>query len=119
MLWILETTFRKVFDDPDYKASVLKAKGHWKYVQCGGVEECGKFKQAMLELGAKYTARVHLRISVGSPDRTTPSLSIWIAMDGRSVSPCGVSREIVSRVGNRLTNLTHHSVSKIRDCRIV
>jgi len=51
---ILQTTFRKVFDDPDYKASVLKAKGYWEYVQYGGVEECAKFKQAMLDLGAKY-----------------------------------------------------------------
>ena len=51
---ILQSSFKKVFDDPDYKASVEKAKGHWEYVQYGGVEECGKFKQAMLELGAKY-----------------------------------------------------------------
>jgi len=51
---VLQTTFRKVFDDPDYKDSVLKSKGYWEYVQYGGVEECAKFKQAMLDLGAKY-----------------------------------------------------------------
>jgi tripartite-type tricarboxylate transporter receptor subunit TctC len=51
---MLQTSFRKVFDDPEYKETVLKAKGHWEYVKYGGVEECGKFKQAMLELGSKY-----------------------------------------------------------------
>jgi tripartite-type tricarboxylate transporter receptor subunit TctC len=51
---ILQTTFRKVFDDPDYKASVLQAKGHWEYVNYGGVEECATFKQAMLDLGERY-----------------------------------------------------------------
>ncbi|NIA69203.1 hypothetical protein HBA54_11440 [Pelagibius litoralis] len=51
---MLQSTFRKVFEDPDYKASVLKGKGHWEYVNYGGVEECGKFKQAMLSLGAQY-----------------------------------------------------------------
>jgi len=51
---ILQSSFRKVFDDPEYKESVISSKGHWEYVQYGGVEECGKFKQAMLELGAKY-----------------------------------------------------------------
>lgn len=51
---VLQSSFRKVFDDPEYKESVEKAKGHWEYVQYGGVEECAEFKQAMLELGAKY-----------------------------------------------------------------
>jgi tripartite-type tricarboxylate transporter receptor subunit TctC len=53
---MLQTSFRKVFDDPEYKDSVEKAKGHWEYVKFGGVEECGKFKKDMLELGAKYKA---------------------------------------------------------------
>ncbi len=51
---VLQTSFRKVFDDPDYKATVLKRKGHWEYVNYGGVEECAKFKQSMLDLGAQY-----------------------------------------------------------------
>lgn len=51
---ILDATFKKVFEDPDYKASVLKAKGHWEYVNYGGIEECGKFKEAMLRLGKQY-----------------------------------------------------------------
>ncbi len=51
---VLQSSFRKVFDDPDYKAAVVKAKGHWEYVNYGGVEECAKFKQSMLDLGAQY-----------------------------------------------------------------
>ena len=51
---VLQSTFKKVFDDADYKAAVTKAKGHWEYVNYGGVAECGEFKQAMLDLGARY-----------------------------------------------------------------
>ena len=51
---VLQASFQKVFSDPDYKDSVIKSKGHWEYVNYGGVEECAKFKKAMLELGAKY-----------------------------------------------------------------
>ena len=51
---ILESSFKKVFDDPEYKESVIKTKGHWEYVNYGGIEECAAFKQAMLDLGAKY-----------------------------------------------------------------
>ena len=38
---------------------------------------------------------VHLGISVGSLERTTPSMSSWIASEGRYVSPSGVSHIIV------------------------
>lgn len=51
---ILENSFKKVFDDPDYKAAVLAGKGHWEYVNYGGIEDCAKFKTAMLELGERY-----------------------------------------------------------------
>jgi len=51
---VLQSSFKKVFEDPDYKASVLKGKGHWEYVNYGGIDECAEFKAAMLELGAKY-----------------------------------------------------------------
>ena len=50
----LQTSFRKVFDDPDYKASVLGANGYWEYINHGGVAECAKFKEAMLALGERY-----------------------------------------------------------------
>jgi hypothetical protein len=33
---------------------VLKSKGFWEYVNYGGIEECAKFKNAMLTLGKKY-----------------------------------------------------------------
>ena len=51
---VLQSSFKKVFEDPEYRQVVEKAKGHWEYVNYGGIEECGKFKQAMLDLGAKY-----------------------------------------------------------------
>ena len=47
---------------------------------------------------------VHLGISLGSPERTTPSISPWIPSEGRSVSPSGVSQKSVS---NALAGLTH------------
>ncbi len=50
----LQSSFRKVFEDPEYREVVENAKGHWEYVNYGGVEECAEFKQSMLELGAKY-----------------------------------------------------------------
>jgi len=51
---LLQSTHRKVFDDPAFKTAYLELGGAWEYVSHGGVEECAKFKAAMLELGAKY-----------------------------------------------------------------
>jgi len=51
---VLQSSFQKVFEDPEYRQVVEKAKGHWEYVNYGGVEECAAFKQSMLDLGAKY-----------------------------------------------------------------
>jgi putative tricarboxylic transport membrane protein len=51
---LLQTSFKKVFDDPAFKEAYLEARGNWEYVNYGGVEECAKFKQAMLELGARF-----------------------------------------------------------------
>ena len=51
---LLQTSFRQVFDDPDYKASVLGSNGFWEYINYGGVEECAAFKDAMLSLGERY-----------------------------------------------------------------
>ena len=50
----LQSSFRKVFDDPAFKEAYLKAKGNWEYVNYGGVEECATFKASMLELGEQY-----------------------------------------------------------------
>src|SRR5690606_4969685 len=54
----------------------------------------------------------HLGISVGSPERTTPSISPWIPSEGRSVSPSGVSPKIVSWTRNALTSLAQGFVSE-------
>lgn len=51
---VLQSSFKKVFDDPEYRQVVEDAKGHWEYVNYGGIEECAEFKESMLELGAKY-----------------------------------------------------------------
>ena len=54
----LQTSFRKVFDDPDYQAAVVKAKGNLEYINHGGVEDCAAFKKSMLELGERYKAHL-------------------------------------------------------------
>ena len=51
---ILQTSFRKVFDDPAYKEAVIGARGHWEYVNYGGVDECAAFKTDMLALGERF-----------------------------------------------------------------
>jgi hypothetical protein len=52
----LQTSFRKVFDDPEYKEAVEKAKGHWEYINYGGVEECARYQKSILEIGERYKA---------------------------------------------------------------
>ena len=51
---MLQSSFREVFDDPEYKASVLGSNGYWEYINHGGVAECAEFQQAMLALGERY-----------------------------------------------------------------
>lgn len=51
---MLQDSFAKVFEDPEFKPAVLKAKGHWEYVNKGGPDECKKFVKDMLELGERY-----------------------------------------------------------------
>ena len=59
---------------------------------------------------------VHLGTSVGPSERTTPSISPWIPSEGRSVSPSGVSPEIVSRARRALTcsvrRVRHHELHR-------
>jgi hypothetical protein len=57
---------------------------------------------------------VHFGMSVGSPERTTPSISPWIASAGRSVSPSGVSQESVSRDSEVLTGRLDHFDQRLR-----
>ncbi len=50
----LQASFRKVFDDPDFKPAILKAKGVWEYINFGGPEECGKYAADIARLGARF-----------------------------------------------------------------
>ena len=51
---ILQTTFREVFDDPDYKEAVTRLGGFWEYVNYGGVEECEAYVAKILEIGERF-----------------------------------------------------------------
>lgn len=51
---VLARTFKETFDDPALLEAYVAAKGTPEYLNYGGIEECEAFKQAMLELGAKY-----------------------------------------------------------------
>ena len=51
---VLTRTFRETFDDPKLLEAYVAAKGTPEYLNYGGIEECAAFKQAMLDLGAKY-----------------------------------------------------------------
>jgi len=50
----LQDTFKATFDDPALLEAYVAAKGTPEYLNYGGVDECGAFMKAMLELGAKY-----------------------------------------------------------------
>lgn len=51
---VLTRTFRETFDDPALLEAYVAGRGTPEYLNYGGVEECGDFMKAMLELGAKY-----------------------------------------------------------------
>jgi tripartite-type tricarboxylate transporter receptor subunit TctC len=51
---VLQESFRKAFDDPAYKEAVLKAKGHWEYINYGGVEECAQYVKDIRAIGEKF-----------------------------------------------------------------
>ena len=51
---VLTRTFKQAFDDPRLLAAYVKSKGRPEYLNYGGIEECEKFKSAMLTLGEKY-----------------------------------------------------------------
>ncbi|MBS0124189.1 Bug family tripartite tricarboxylate transporter substrate binding protein [Thetidibacter halocola] len=50
----LQETFAETFEDPALLEAYVASGGAPEYLRMGGVEECAKFKAAMLELGAKY-----------------------------------------------------------------
>lgn len=51
---VLQDTFKATFEDPALLEAYVANGGTPEYLSYGGVEECGAFMQAMLELGAKY-----------------------------------------------------------------
>ena len=51
---ILQDTARKVFDDPDFKAAVLKAKSPWEFIDYGGIPECEKYVKEIIEIGNEF-----------------------------------------------------------------
>jgi len=50
----LESSFKKVFADPDFKKAVKKAKGNWEYVNYGGIKECQEYTKDILEIGERF-----------------------------------------------------------------
>ncbi len=51
---ILQSTFKQVFADPEFKKAVLKARGFWEYVNYGGIEECAEYTKNILEIGEQF-----------------------------------------------------------------
>ncbi len=51
---ILQDTFKQVFDDPEFITAYKKAKGEMAYLNPGGIEDCKKYTDAILEIGERY-----------------------------------------------------------------
>lgn len=51
---VLNSTFKATFDDPALMEAYIASKGQPEYLQYAGLEECEAFKQAMLEMGARF-----------------------------------------------------------------
>ena len=51
---VLTRTFKETFEDPALLEAYVAGRGTPEYLNYGGVEECAAFKEAMLELGARY-----------------------------------------------------------------
>ena len=51
---ILNDTVKQVFADPDYKAAVLKLKGHWEYINYGDAQACKKYGDDIVEIGKTF-----------------------------------------------------------------
>jgi tripartite-type tricarboxylate transporter receptor subunit TctC len=51
---ILQDTARKVFDDPDYKAAVVKAKSPWEFINFGGLAECEQHVKDVVSIGNEF-----------------------------------------------------------------
>jgi len=51
---LLESTFKQVFGDPDYKKSVEKLKGVWEFIEYGNVADCKEYATGVMSLGERY-----------------------------------------------------------------
>ncbi|MEL0032783.1 MAG: tripartite tricarboxylate transporter substrate-binding protein [Paracoccaceae bacterium] len=51
---VLNSTFKATFEDPALMEAYIASKGQPAYLQYAGLEECEAFKQAMLEMGARF-----------------------------------------------------------------
>lgn len=51
---ILNDTLKKVFDDPEYKAAVIKAKGIWEYINYGDMDDTAKYLKGIKEVGLRF-----------------------------------------------------------------
>lgn len=51
---IIQTTFKQVFDDPEFRPSYEKLGGNWEYVSYGDMNDCQEFAKNMMALGEKY-----------------------------------------------------------------
>ncbi len=51
---ILQDTFFKVFDDPEFIEGYKKAKGEMAYLNPGGIADCEKYTKEILEIGERY-----------------------------------------------------------------
>ncbi len=53
-LQVLNDTIKNVFSDPAYKETVVKAKGHWEYINYGDAAACKEYAGNILEIGERY-----------------------------------------------------------------
>ena len=51
---VLESTFKKVFDDPAFLKAYKKAKGNVEYLSPGGVKECQTYVNEITEIGERF-----------------------------------------------------------------
>lgn len=51
---ILSETGKQVFDDPDYKAAVIKSKAPWEFSVYGNADDCKKYVAYITEIGQQY-----------------------------------------------------------------
>ncbi len=51
---LLESTFKQVFADPEYKQAVAKQKGVWEFIEYGDTAECKEYADSIQSLGERY-----------------------------------------------------------------